>query len=130
MAINNYITLDGCRYKTSAVTWAPKFERAVQIKRLFSGNKDVSFGPSGMTTWEGDVIAPVTPAANYGSIDELRALYSENTTQVFIDHYGNSYNVVLYGTIAEKSRLRVWDAASNQFLVPVVLVMISPVVLI
>jgi hypothetical protein len=126
-AINNYITLGGCKYKTSAATWMPKFDRPVQVRRLWNGNRDVTFGPGGMSSWTGDIIAPVTAAGDYGDIEDLRALYSEDTTQAFTDHYGVSYNVALIGSIGERSKLRMWDAASNEFLVPVILVMVSVV---
>jgi hypothetical protein len=125
--MNAYITLGGCKYKTAAATWLPKFERAVSIRRLFNGNKDVTFGPSGMTSWEGDVIVPVAGATGYGDINDMRALYALGTTMVLIDHYGVSYNVVLIGTIGERSKLRKWDATTNEFLVPVILIMTSVV---
>ena len=125
--MNAYITLGGCKYKTSAANWTPKYDRAVSIHRLWSGNRDVTFGPAGMSSWQGDLIVPVTGATGYGDINDLRALYAVNTTQVLIDHYGVSFNVALIGTISERSLLRKWDAGSNEFYVPVVLVMISVV---
>jgi hypothetical protein len=123
--MNAYITLGGCKYKTSAATWAPKYERAVSVHRLFSGNRDVTFGPSGMSSWEGELIVPVTGATGFGDINDVRALYAVGTTLVLIDHYGISFNVALVGTIAERSLVRKWDAATNEFYIPVILLMVS-----
>jgi hypothetical protein len=125
--MNAYITLGGCKYKTSSNTWAPKYERAVTVKKLFNGNRDVTFGPSGMSSWEGDMIVPVTGATGYGDINDARALYALGTTLVMIDHYGVSYNVALVGTIAERSLVSKWDAVTNEFHIPVILLMISVV---
>lgn len=122
--MNNYITLNGKRYKTNSDTWTPPTQqRPVQVKKLWSGKNDVTFGPASIVEWSGDVIAPVVPdGPEYGSVVDLRTAYSLLQPLSFIDHYGVSYTVVLAGSIAERSKTPVWDGASNSFLVPIILV--------
>jgi hypothetical protein len=113
--MNDYITLDGKRYRTAAESWEPNEERPLIIRRLMSGNTNVTFGPATFTGWRGVVCVDVTPAANFGSVDDLRATYRKRQSLSFTDHYGTNYTVVIDRAVNEKSLSPVWTAVDNVF---------------
>jgi hypothetical protein len=123
--MNAYITLDGFKYATIHKQWAPTKERPVVIKKLLSGGRNVTFGPSMTNQWAGVITVPVTPATGYGAISDLRATYAKLTTLTFVDHYGVTYSVVIDRHVGEASLTPVWDAGTNMFQVNITLVQIS-----
>ncbi len=113
--MNDYITLDGFKYRTTHKQWQPMIDRAVVIKKLLSGARNVTFGPAMKPIWQGAVRASVTPEAGFGSIDDLRTTYYKLSSVSFTDHYGTAYTVVLDRRVNESSFTSMWDAASNLF---------------
>jgi hypothetical protein len=113
--MNDYITLDGYKYRTAAENWEPNEERPMVIRRLMSGSSNVTFGPATFTGWRGIILVDVTPAAGFGSVDNMRATYRLRSQLGFTDHYGNSYNVVIDRAVGEKSISPMWTAVDNVF---------------
>ena len=113
--MNNYITLDGKKYHTVHKQWVPLIDRPVVIKKLLSGNRNVTFGPAMKPTWQGLVRAAVTPETGFGSIDDLRTTYYRLSSLSFTDHYGVTSTIVLDRRVNEQSFSPKWDGASNQF---------------
>jgi hypothetical protein len=113
--MNAYVTLDGYKYSAPHGNWSPQTERPVVIKRLLSGNTNVTFGPAPMVRWVGMLNADVSPATGFGSITNLRATCAKLTQLSFTDHYGDTFNVILDRSVGEDSLTPQWDGASNKF---------------
>ena len=64
-------------------------------------------------------VLPGIGAAGFGSMDDFRSAYTTKAAQSFEDHFGTQYNIVFIGTMPEKSLTNCWDAASNEFRIPV-----------
>ena len=120
--MNDYIVLDGKRYRTAAESWEPNEERPMVIRRLMSGSSNVTFGPATFTGWRGVVMVNVDAAAPFGTIDEFRTTYRKRQALAFNDHYGNEYTVVIDRTVGEKSISPMWTAVDNTFRVNLSLV--------
>ena len=69
--MNDYIILDGKRYRTSHPDWEPTEERPMVVRRLMSGKTNVTFGPATFTGWSGVVTAEVGAVAPYGTPDKM-----------------------------------------------------------
>ena len=69
--------------------------------------------------YDGIVIAPVTAASLFGSISDFRGSYTAGVPCVFIDHFGVTYSALFTGVIDERSILNMWDAAENEYHIPV-----------
>jgi hypothetical protein len=113
--MNDYIILDGYKYHTAAESWEPNEERPMVIRRLMSGSSNVTFGPATFTGWRGTVLVDVTPAAGFGSIDNMRTTYRKRQVLSFTDHYGTVCNVVIDRGVGEKSISPMWTAVDNVF---------------
>jgi len=122
--MNAYITLDGKQYATIHKQWTPTQDRPVVVKKLLSGNRNVTFGPSLSPQWAGTLSVPVTPATGYGSVADLRTTYAKLSTLTFIDHYGVTYTVVIDRHVGEASLTPMWDASTNMFQINITLVQI------
>ena len=123
--MNDYITLDGKKYTTVHKQWAPFPERPVVLKKLLSGGRNVTFGPSVTNQLQGAILAAgADPETGFGTINDLRATYAKLTTLSFIDHYGAASTVVIGPKVNENSITPKWDAASNKFQVMVSLVIL------
>ncbi len=113
--MNDYIILDGKKYHTTFKKWEPLVDRSVVIKKLASGNRNATFGPTMKPIWQGAVRAAVTPEAGFGSIEDLRTTYYKLSSLAFTDHYGDAFTVVLERRVNEVSFSPKWDAAENVF---------------
>jgi hypothetical protein len=114
--MNDYISLDGKKYRTTHKQWQPMIDRPVVIKKLLSGSRNVTFGPAMKPIWQGAVRAPVTTSeTGFGTIDDLRTTYAKLSTVAFTDHYGTSYTVVLDRRVNEASFTPKWDGNENKF---------------
>lgn len=121
--MNNYIVLDGKRYKTRFPGWEPITSKPSTIRVTLGGSLDVTYGPSSIQGWDGEILAPVTPdTVDYGDIDDLRTSLAKTQGLSMTDHYGNVYTVHVVGSYRETSSSPMWDAATNEFRVPVRLV--------
>jgi hypothetical protein len=119
--MNDYITLDGKRYRTVHENWAPLEERPMVVRRLLSGRSDVTWGPATFPGWRGQVAVEVGSQAPFGNINDFRASYRKRTALDFIDHYGASYSVVIERSVDERSLSPMWDAPDNVIKVNVTL---------
>ncbi len=114
--MNDYIVLDGFKYRTTHKQWMPMIDRPVLIKKLLSGARNVTFGPAMKPIWQGAVRAvAANPEPGFGTIDDLRATYNKLVSVAFSDHYGSAYTVALDRRVNENSFSPQWDAASNLF---------------
>ena len=113
--MNDYIILDGKRYRTAAESWEPNEERPMVVRRLMSGASNVTFGPATFAGWRGIILVDVTPQASFGTIDDMRATYRKRQALTFTDHYGNSHSVVIDRAVGEKSISPMWTAVDNTF---------------
>ena len=113
--MNDFISLDGKRYRCAADQWEPNEERPMVIRRLMSGNSNVTFGPATFTGWRGVVNVEVGAVAPFGTIDDMRATYRKRQALAFIDHYGNNYSVVIDRSVGERSLSPKWTAVDNIF---------------
>ena len=120
--MNDYIVLDGKRYRTAAEAWEPNEERPMIIRRLMSGGSNVTFGPATFTGWRGVVCVEVGAIAPFGTITDFRTTYRKRSALTFIDHYGTSYNVVIDRAVGEKSISPNWTATDNVFRVNLALI--------
>ncbi len=114
--INNFITLDGKKYKTSANNWLEIENSPRQHKRLLSSAGDISFGVNTFLAWKGDIFVDVSPTdILYGSFDDLQTTFRKKSSLTMIDHYGVSRSVVMGGTMEKRSILPDWADPSNEF---------------
>jgi hypothetical protein len=116
--MNNYITLDGKKYKTIHKQWTPGSDKPATLRRTLLGSLDVTYGPGTFNDWQGRIEAPITPIdGTWGSITDLRLTIVKLTSVSMTDHYGVTFTVHILGPFAEESRSPVWDGASNMIYV-------------
>ena len=70
--MNNYIVLDGNKYKTNAKNWTPAPQKAGSVRLNLDGTLDATYGSGTLLRWEGEIMVPVTAAAGWGTIAQLR----------------------------------------------------------
>ena len=119
MTMNNYITINGCKYMTLGSNWTPQSVVPSQVRPTWSGRLDVVYAPAVIQNYVGTIIIQVTPPTGFGGMTDFRAAYKAKAAQAFCDHYGNEFTMVFNGILPEKSLLNAWDAASNEFRIPV-----------
>jgi hypothetical protein len=119
--MNDYIMVDGYRYKT-LTNWVPYEDRPMTIKRLMSGGADVTFGPATYKYWRGTICVDVSPANLYGGVSEFKASYRKASSVEFVDHFGETHQVVIDRGIDERSLSPMWSAPENTINVNVTLV--------
>ena len=118
--MNDYITLDNLKYKTTAATWVETEVSPRQLKRLLSSKGDVTFSASAYKTWKGEIVAEITArSADYGTLTTLEASLREKSALSMIDHKGNSCSVYVAGIMEKRSATPDWEGASNKFYIPV-----------
>jgi len=118
--MNNYITLDGKKYKTIHKQWTPGSDKPATLRRTLLGSLDVTYGPGTFNDWQGKLEGPVTPIdGSWGSIADLRLTIVKLTSVSMTDHYGVTFTVHILGPFQEESRSPVWDSASNMIYVKV-----------
>jgi hypothetical protein len=59
--MNNYIILDGKKYKTPAKRWSPVYGKPATVKTTLMGVVDVTYGPGFYNEWQGEIEGPVVP---------------------------------------------------------------------
>ena|SRR5271157_2549424 len=124
--MNNYITLDGKKYKTPGAVWSPTVTRPTTIRYTLLGPVDATFGAANLCDWVGDIEGPITPTdGTWGSITDLRASLAKLMAINLIDHYGISYTIVCQGGYKETSFMNVWDDPSNHINISVRLTKVS-----
>ncbi len=114
--MNNYITLDGKKYKCPAKQWMPITTKPGTVRYTLLGEVDVTFGSTAIKEWQGQIEGPITPTDNtWGSITDLRTTLAKTTELAMIDHYGTAITVVAVGPFKEDSFMAAWDSPSNHF---------------
>jgi len=123
--MNNYITLDGNKYMTRHGDWEPIYDKPGAARLVLSGNIDVTWGPATISGWQGVIIGPVTsPGTGWGTIDNLRTSVRKTQAVSFTDHYSNTDDVIVLGSLREESKSPMWDSPSNEITVEVELVIL------
>lgn len=117
--MNDYITLDGKKYKTPAKTWQPVDNKIATARITLQGALDVTYGPASLREWHGEIEAAVTPQAGFGSITDLLTSLAKRQILSFTDHYGTAYSVDVSGQMARRSMTPKWDGYSNKWYVQV-----------
>jgi hypothetical protein len=121
--MNNYVTLDGHRYKAVFGQYAQARSKPARARKNLAGNTDVTYGPSVTIAWVGEFVVPVTASgSDWGNAADLRTTYEKMENLTFTDHYGNSHTVVMLGELSEDTMLPVLDSALNRFIFKVNLV--------
>jgi len=114
--MNNYITLDGKKYKTRAEQWQPIVGKPAQVRYNLDGTTDATFGPATPNEWVGQILGPVTPdGEDWGDIDDLRTSLAKTTALTMVDHYSVEYSVLSLDGFMAESRSVMWDAETNEF---------------
>ena len=121
--MNNYIILDGNKYKTSSTNWVETEVSPRQVKRLLSSKGDVAFGIASYYTWRGTLLVPVVAVAGFGEKADLEATYRKHNILVMEDHFGVKRNVAISsGALEKQSFTAMWDGTENEFHIPVEIV--------
>ena len=124
--MNNYITLDSYKYPTIAEAWGEVIQRPASADMLLDGTYAVTFGPAAFKKWQGFIKADVTARdTGWGTIATLRATLAKLSTLSYTDHYGNAYTVLVSIKGPEQSLSPMWDAATNEFTVPVEIIQVA-----
>ena len=125
MTFNNFIKInDGTntyQYKTALRSWKSVPVTPSTARVLLSGNIDITYGPTNVYTWEGELLVPVTsPGGNWGTISTLRTQLKKKVLFQFTDHYNQTYTTAsIEGPFPEHSIAPDWEAASNDILVSI-----------
>jgi hypothetical protein len=123
--MNDYIIIDDgtnqYKYATLQRNWLPQPMVPSTSRLLLSGELDTTFASGTLVSWQGEIVAPVTPrAAGWGTITTLRAQLKMLQRHTFSDHYGNAYpNAHFQGPFNERSAIPDWDNVENKFYVTV-----------
>jgi hypothetical protein len=117
--LNDYITLDSKKYRTSAKTWHPEPNIPATERVLLNGQMDVTFGKASLLIWIGEIEGPITAASGWGTIVDLRTSLLKRQLLSFTDHYGVTRNIKATGPFKERSLSSKWDGASNTIYVSV-----------
>ena len=121
--MNNYITLDGKKYRTPSKYWTPVEDKPATVKMTLNGTVDVTYGPHTFFEWRGQIEGPVTPDdTNWGTIEDLRTTCAKTTSVKFRDHYYPTHSEIdvhVLGPFQERSLSTMWDNASNRIYVTV-----------
>jgi len=123
--MNNYIQINGKKYMALAADWVPSRSTLSQVRPTWSGRMDVIYAPAVIVSYSGTLIVAKTPATGFGSMTDFRASYDAPSVSTFIDHYGTTYSIAFQGKMDEKSIMNTWDAASNEFHIPVTFFVVS-----
>ena len=116
--MNNYIVLDGLKYKTPGKSWNNITTKPGTVRYTLLGAIDGTFGAATLFDWDGEIEGPVTPQdGTWGTITTLRASLAKLSALSFTDHYGNSFTVICQGPFKERSLMNMWDSPSNTIFV-------------
>lgn len=121
--MNDYITLNGKRYKTPSTNWAPVYNKPSTVRYTLLGAADATYGPAMGYEWQGEIEVPYSATAPWGSLSDFQATLALMTSCSFIDHLGTSYTVHVVGPqFRQRSLMSMWDSNSNKFYIPVRLI--------
>lgn len=123
--MNDYVTLDGKRYKAVFGQWNPTRIKPARVRKTLAGATDATYGPAITVQWDGTLVVPVTPSgSSWGSDSDLRDTFDKMENLTFVDHYADSYSVVMVNALQEQSLTPVLDQANNRFLFRISLVQV------
>ena len=112
--MNNYITLDGKKYKTNANDWEFRPMNPRTFRSTLSGSTDSTYGPVSLFAWAGSIVVPVTPIdAGWGGITNFKATINKQEDLTLTDHYGTAYTIMIMLS-GMNSLTPKWDGAENE----------------
>ena len=121
--MNKFIILDSLKYMTKSTDWSLVISKPATARLLLSGQIDVSYGPGVYNELRGTIIAPVAAPEGWGTINDLRSTLVKMQGLDFTDHYGTEHTAHVFGELPQQSLSPMWDGSSNEFYVPVRLVL-------
>ena len=90
MAIANYVTIDGKKYRVLAPEYKRGFEPAKTVRRGVLGNSIVSIGPGNADSSTNAILyIKYAPDSGYGSLVDLQAS-AEKASVAYTDHVSDS----------------------------------------
>jgi hypothetical protein len=125
MPFQDYILLDGKRYRSLARAWRPSVTNPRSGRIAMDGTHSATFASHSVAVFEGSLVAPLTAPSpnpeNWGTLETLLASLTKPQLLSFTDHWGKVFMVLVQGRHDQNSLQNVWDAPGNKFYVPVVL---------
>jgi hypothetical protein len=123
--MNDYVTLDGNKYKAPFGQWDPEVEKPSSVRLTLGGSIDVTYGPGIVDVWDGFLKTtndPTEQSNGFGSPDDLDTTYRKTQTVSFTDHHGDSYTVHIVGRKKQKSNTPDWEGEGTSIYYSVTLV--------
>jgi hypothetical protein len=113
--MNNYITLDSLKYKTSAASWTVLTGAPRSARITLSGALDSAYNSSNAKQFNGQIIAPVTAeGAGWGTVINFRATAAKTQNLTLTDHHSVSYTIIMR-VVEELSLSPMWDGVENEW---------------
>lgn len=109
--MNKYITLDSKKYSTSQDRWIPTIIKPGTVRLTLDASVDASYGPGVIYQWVGEIRADASPAAGYGSHDDLKATLEKRQGVSFIDHMNDTFIVHITGEFPQTHLVPKWDSS-------------------
>jgi len=97
---NSYITLDGFQYPVAFTRYQPTEEKAQNVAVSVGGAHVSQHFNFVEYRWVFDLRVPYTGDATWGDVADLKASYRKEYVS-FTDHYGNTYDVFMEGSIVD-----------------------------
>ncbi len=72
--MNDYIVLNGKKYKTPAKFWQPYVDKPATLRKTLLGETDVTFGPAVTEEWRGQIEGPIVPIYDIPQIETATAV--------------------------------------------------------
>ena len=118
--MNEYIKLDGYKYRTSSKTWKPQIMFMSTSQVLFNGDLDTTFSSETLYLFSGEIVVHNNELdATYGTLELLKATLLKTAHIDLQDHYGNLYEVIAMGDIPERGFSPNWDSLNTNMYVTV-----------
>jgi hypothetical protein len=114
--MNDYVTLDGYKYRTVFGQWTPVFNKPTTVRYPADGTLDVNYGETTYREWAGLFSAPITSeGVGWGTYTTLKASILKNENLSYIDHEDATvHSVAILGGFEVKSRTPDLYGASNK----------------
>ena len=109
--MNSYITLDSLKYSTTQQRWVPTTLKPGSVRFTIEGTIDGTYGPDVFYVWQGEIRAPASAGAGWGTISDLRTTLAKRQSLTFIDHWGTSHPVHIVGEMPERFLTPDWASS-------------------
>ena len=97
---NDYITLDGKRYPVAFTRYQPTEEKIQNVAVTVGGSHVSQHFDFVEYRWVFDLRVPYTGDVTWGDVADLKITYRKEYVS-FTDHYGNTYDVFMEGSIVD-----------------------------